>query len=161
MPGIENVVHTQLLKFPEAKAIALTPQLWLALGVTSYNHALLARQPLRILAPGEAIADLSKETWEALYAGKAAIVDTTGMSDASLAATAQITAALLKQLQVSVRTLGNAHTRKYLLLQFHGDDEASELTVPGPRILPVHDFPQAPQPEEAEPTGTDPKRRTP
>ncbi len=152
--------RTQLLKFPQQKEIALSPQLWLALGVASYNHALLAKQPLRDLAPGEVATDLSKERWDAIFAGKAALLDAGGLTESALDATVRITATLLKPLLVSVRVLGNRMTKRYLLMEFHGEDQASKLTTPPPRILPAHDYPASAEGEEPETaaTGTDPKR---
>ena len=47
---IANSGQTQLLNFPAQKDIALTPAIWLALGVVSYNHTLLAKAPPRIQA---------------------------------------------------------------------------------------------------------------
>ncbi len=138
MPTTE-VRSNQLLKFPAEKEIALTPPLWLALGVLSYNHALLAKEPLRILAPGELTGSLAEEKWKALEAGRAAIADAGRLAPSSLIASARIAKALLEPLQITVTLLGNEHCRRYLLLEFHGEVSTDEQRPP--RILPTHEFP--------------------
>ena len=135
---------------PTQKDIALTPAIWLALGVVSYNHALLAKAPLRILAPGELTLDnLTPQRWQALQEGLAAIADATALSPSSLNAAIRITRTLLEPLHVTVTLLGSEATRKYLLLEFHGG-EVSKTPQPArksskPRILPVHDYPSTPE----------------
>jgi hypothetical protein len=143
MDTITNPGQNQLLKFPAQKAIALTPAIWLALGVVSYNHALLAKAPLRILAPGELADNLSPERWQALEAGHAAIADATALSPSSLNAAVRITRTLLEPLSVTVTLLGSEPTRKYLLLEFHAREVSKSLNPQGskPRILPAHDYP--------------------
>ena len=94
------------------------------------NHALLAKAPLRILAPSEIIGDLHPSTWQALEAGSAAIADATALAPSSLNATLRICRALLEPLQVSVTLLGS-QTRQYLLLEFHGGELSSTLQPPG------------------------------
>ena len=128
---IGNPGQTQLLKFPEQKDIALTPAIWLAIGVVSYNHALLAKAPLRILAPGElALDDLTPHRWQALEEGLAAIADATALSPSSLNAAIRITRTLLEPLHVTVTLLGSEATRKYLLLEFHGGEVSKSLDLP-------------------------------
>ncbi len=141
--AIANPGYSQLLKFPTQKEIALSPAIWLALGVLSYNHALLAKAPLRIIAPSEIIADLHASKWQALEAGSAAIADATALAPSSLNAALRICRALLEPLQVSVTLLGTAQTRQYLILEFHGGELSSTLNLPDtkPRILPTHDYP--------------------
>jgi hypothetical protein len=141
---LPNSSQAQLLKFPAQKDIALTPAIWLALGVVSYNHALLAKAPLRILAPGELIADLDREKLEALEAGLAAIADATALTASSLNAAIRITRTLLEPLHVTVTLLGTEASRKYLLIEFNGLQAHKSLDPPDqrkPRILPTHDFP--------------------
>jgi len=148
---IANPGQTQLLKFPAQKDIALTPAIWLALGVVSYNHALLAKEPLRILAPGEvALNDLTPDRWKALEEGLAAIADATALAPSSLNAAIRITRTLLEPLHVSVTLLGSEATRKYLLLEFHGP-VSKALNPPDagkPRILPAHDYPSTAEPQK-------------
>ncbi len=143
MDTVANPGQTQLLKFSAQKEIALTPAIWLALGVVSYNHALLAKAPLRILAPGElSIDNLTAGRWQALQDGLAAIADATALPASSLNAAIRITRTLLEPLNVSVAPLGSEPTRKYLLLEFHGK-VSRPLDLPQenkPRILPAHDF---------------------
>ena len=152
MDTITNPGQNQLLKFPAQKAIALTPAIWLALGVVSYNHALLAKAPLRILAPGELADNLSPERWQALEAGHAAVADATALSPSSLNAAVRITRTLLEPLSVTVTLLGSEPTRKYLLLEFHGGEVSKPLDLPSgsrPRILPTHDYPSTAEKEKA------------
>lgn len=148
---IANPGHSQLLSFPAQKDIALSPAIWLAIGVVSYNHALLAKAPLRILAPGELVANLTPSRWKALEEGRAAIADATALSPSSLNATVRITRTLLEPLRVTVTLLGDDHTRKYILLEFHGE-VSKPLDLPEgskPRILPVHDYPPTNEKEKA------------
>lgn len=144
--AIANPGHTQLVKFPAQKEIALSPAIWLALGVLSYNHALLAKAPLRILAPAEVTADLHASKCEALQAGSAAIADASALSPSSLNAALRISRALLEPLQVSVSLLRSEPTRHYLMIEFHGGEPSHNPNPTGgkPRILPTHDFPSAP-----------------
>ena len=152
MDTISNPGQTQLLKFPAQKDIALTPALWLALGVVSYNHALLAKAPLRILAPGElSLENLTAGRWQALQEGLAAIADATALSASSLNAAIRITRTLLEPLHVTVTLLGSEPARKYLLLEFHGGEVSKSLNLPEgskPRILPTHDYPTTSEPEK-------------
>ena len=152
MDTITNPGQNQLLKFPAQKAIALTPAIWLALGVVSYNHALLAKAPLRILAPGELADNLSPERWQALEAGHAAIADATALSASSLNAAVRITRTLLEPLHVTVTLLGTEDARRYLLLEFRNGEVSKSLDLPPgskPRILPVHDYPSTADKEKA------------
>ena len=148
---IANPGHSQLLKFPAQKDIALSPAIWLAIGVVSYNHALLAKAPLRILAPGELVVDLTPTRWKALEEGRAALADATALSPSSLNAAVRITRTLLEPLHVAVTLLGDDHTRKYILLEFHAE-VSNSLDLPQdtkPRILPVHDYPSTSEKEKA------------
>jgi len=148
--AIANPGPTQLLKFPAQKEIALSPAIWLALGVLSYNHALLAKAPLRILAPAEIIADIDASKREALEDGSAAIADANALAPSSLNAALRISRALLAPLRVSVTLLHASETRQYLLVEFHGGEPSHcpNPTRSKPRILPVHDFPSTPAAED-------------
>lgn len=141
--AIANPGLTQLLKFPTQNEIALSPAIWLALGVLSYNHALLAKAPLRIIAPSELTSDLHASKWQALEAGSAAIADASSLPPSTLNAALRICRALLEPLQVTVTLLGTPQNRQYLLLEFHGGEISRNLNLPDtkPRILPAHDFP--------------------
>jgi hypothetical protein len=132
-----EVRSNQLLKFPAQKEIALTPPLWLALGVLSYNHALLAKAPLRILAPAELADNLSEARTQALEQGRAALADTSTLAPSALIAAVRIAKALLEPLQITVTLLGNQHTRRYMLLEFHGEVSTEQQPPP----LPTHEFP--------------------
>lgn len=126
----------QLLKFRGGK-IALTPELWLALGVASYNHRILAQAPLPIVDPKEVVADLSEEELEAIAQGLAAITDATALAPSALDATLRITRSLLAPLHVTAKVIGApSQTQVYLMLQFQPEAAAKR-----PRILPAHSYP--------------------
>ena len=148
--AIANPGHSQLLKFPTQKEIALSPAIWLAIGVLSYNHAILAKAPLRIIAPSDIVADLHVSKWQALEAGSAALADANALAPSSLNATLRICRALLEPLQVTVNLLGTAPPRQYLMLEFHGGEISSSFNLPDtkPRILPAHDFAVPVEPED-------------
>jgi hypothetical protein len=133
----------RLINLPADKGIALTPPLWLALGVVSYNHALLAQQPLRVLAPAELTDNLSPERYKALEEGKAAIADTSPLAPSTLIAAVRIAKALLEPLHITVTMLGNEQSRRYLLLEFDPPHNAAEEPPAHqkPRILPTHEYP--------------------
>ena len=154
MDTLANPGQTQLLKFCEQKEIALTPAIWLALGVVSYNHALLAKAPLRILAPGElAINNLTPQRWQALEEGHAAIADATALSASTLNAAIRITRTLLEPLHVSVTLLGQRGPRASIPPRIpRRGVRAPRSPAPhqAPRILPVHDYPStSPEKEKA------------
>jgi hypothetical protein len=133
-------IESQLLKFKGGK-IALTPELWLALGVASYNHRVLAHEALPIIDPTEVVADLSHEELEAIAQGFAAVTDATALTPTALDATVRITRSLLAPMHVTAKVLGVPDkTRVYLLLQFTGEKTEAKDTSK-PRILPAHDFP--------------------
>ena len=42
-----------VIALPTQQSISLRPELWLALGVASYNHQLLTKEPLRVISRGK------------------------------------------------------------------------------------------------------------
>ena len=87
---------------------------------------------------------------QALEEGRAAIADATALSPSSLNAAVRITRTLLEPLHVAVTLLGDDHTRKYILLEFHAE-VSNSLDLPQdtkPRILPVHDYPSTSEKEK-------------
>jgi hypothetical protein len=135
-----NPEPVKLIALPGA--VALRPELWLALGVASYNHALLTKKPLRVLVFGEVVAnELNQARTKALDEGLAALADASQMSPSSLQATVRISNQLLAPIGVEVTVIGDEHTRRYMLLEFKGHEWA-QITGEHPlRILPQHDYP--------------------
>jgi hypothetical protein len=132
-----------IVALPVAGSVALRPELWIAVGIAGYNHALLTKRPLRILSPQELIADeINEERWEKLNQGLAALADASQMTPGMLAAALAITRSLLEPLGVEVSIIGNVQTRRYLLLESKkGMHERKPAEGDPLRILPVHDYP--------------------
>lgn len=126
----------RLIAFPSSEQIALTPALWLACGVISYNFALLAQHAMRILAPKE-IQFLSDSRRETIDRGFAVAIDARGLQPSIRAAILQISRTLLAPLHFAVTLQGRDGTA-YLLVEFHGaldlplNDNAKNTPPPSP-----------------------------
>ena len=126
----------RLIAFPSSEQIALTPALWLACGVISYNFALLAQHAMRILAPKE-IPHLTDSRRETIDRGFAVAIDARGLMPSIRAAILQISRTLLTPLHFAV-TLQGRDGSSYLLVEFHGaldlplNDHAENTPPPSP-----------------------------
>jgi hypothetical protein len=164
-----------IIALPIKGGINLRPELWLAVGVAGYNHALLAKKPLRILSPREIAAEeLTAEKIAKLDAGMAALADASSMTPGMLIAALRITRSLLTPLGVEVTILGNERTQRYLLLEFKGDpafmrkptaadlttsdlsiQEEAKIAEEADRATEIaHNFPRSTHPPQANDAGT-------
>lgn len=110
-----------VIALPTQQSISLRPELWLALGVASYNHQLLTQEPLRVVSPREIVAnEITAEKIAMLDQGLACLADASSLSASGLTAAMAISSKLLAPLGVRVSIIGNERTRRYLLLEFTG-----------------------------------------
>jgi hypothetical protein len=110
-----------VIALPTQQSIRLRPELWLALGVASYNHQLLTKEPLRVISPREIVAEeLTAEKVAMLDQGLAALADASSLSPSALTAAMAISSKLLAPLGVTVSIIGNERTARFLLLEFVG-----------------------------------------
>lgn len=141
-----------VIALPTQQSISLRPELWLALGVASYNHQLLTKEPLRVISPREIVAEeLTAEKVAMLDQGLAALADASSLSPSALTAAMAISSKLLAPLGVTVSIIGNERTARFLLLEFVGGQfsrqsgekvKAGRITADDPReALTAHSYP--------------------
>lgn len=133
------------IALPAQQSIRLRPELWLALGIASYNHQLLTQQPLRVISPREVVAnELTEEKVAKLDQGLAALADASSLSASALTAAMAISSKLLAPLGVTVTIIGNERTARFLLLEFVGGQFSRKDAEPvkGVRITAVADDPR-------------------
>jgi len=139
----QAVPKNRLVAFPPTEEITLTPALWLAAGVISYNIALLAQKPMRILAVSE-LRPQPPARAEALFRGLALAIEAGGLPPSIRAAVLQISRTLLAPLNISVSINGQNTARLFYLVEWHGGPEL--LTHPNPQ----KPAPPSPVPSEPE-----------
>ena len=139
----QAVPKNRLVAFPQTEEITLTPALWLAAGVISYNVALLAQKPMRVLAPSE-LPQQPPARAAALFRGVALAIEAATLPPSIRTAVLQISRTLLAPLNISVSLHGQNAARLFYLVEWHG----------GPELL-THDFPQKPVPPS--PVETEPE----
>ncbi len=134
-----------VIALPTQQSISLRPELWLALGVASYNHQLLTQEPLRVVSPREVVAnELTAEKVALLDQGMAALADASTLTPTALSAALAISAKLLRPLGVTVSIIGNERTARFLLIEFAGGQFSRKAGEPAKagRITTVADDPR-------------------
>lgn len=139
----QSVPKNRLVTFPSTEEIALTPALWLAAGVISYNFAILAQKPMRILAASE-LRPQSPARAQALFHGLALAIEAATLPPSIRGAVLQISRTLLAPLNISVDLHGANSAKLFYLVEWHGGPEL--ITHPDPQ-KPV---PPSPVPNEPE-----------
>lgn len=145
-----EIENNRLIIFPKAEEVALSPQLWLALGLVSYNHALLEQRPLRVM--GREQMDeytIPGRPEQAEMQGNAVFCDLTAARSTTVSCVVSISRALLAPYGISVRKLENDRKR-FVLLQVR--ESRGEINLPPPPVEPEREIAakQGPKPAHFE-----------
>jgi hypothetical protein len=129
-----NKEGRELIRMPADDDFALTPKIWLALGLLSFNHQLLTLHPLQVLTPNEVRVGMNPERREAIRKGLAVLVDTERMTHDSRTAFIQIARHLLEPIGLLITQHGapplppeGAHERHYIAVSDAGGTQAFHL----------------------------------
>jgi hypothetical protein len=123
----------KLVVIPKTEGYALTPKLWLAVGLLAYNHHLLTLRPLELLTPDQVGPGLKDTRHEELRRGLAILASVERMSGTSRSAFVTIARQLLVPIGVNISLHGNVpiagegHSPRYVYLVDTGGQERFQL----------------------------------
>jgi len=128
----------KFLTLPLDDAFALTPKLWMAVGLVAYNYHLMTLEPLQILATSRDARHVPPTRIEAAARGLAVMVSTEKLSPTIRSAITEISRTLLTPFGVQVSAHGGSplpgagRTTRYLLIEDVGGDARFALPEPTP-----------------------------